>query len=60
MFKYSVNIPLSRFRREHNTWKRFFDKNPDNTINLTRNNKVITVVITPRSYEELEIALEQK
>ena len=52
-FKYGVHIPISRFRREINSWIRFIDKNPDNTIYITKNNKVISVVVSPMYYEKL-------
>ena len=51
MFEYSVNIPLSRFRRELNTWMRFLDGEPDNAIYITRNNKVIFVAVSPQRCE---------
>ena len=53
MFKYNINIPLSRFRRELNAWMRFIEINPEKTIYLTRNNKVVTAVISPIAYDKL-------
>ena len=53
MFKYSVNIPLSRFRRELNSWMRFLDNEPENTIYITKNNKVVYVAISQLKYENL-------
>jgi len=54
-FKYSVNVRVSRFRRELNTWMRFLEKEPKNTIYLTRNNKVVISVISPHQYEKLRL-----
>lgn len=54
IFQYEVNVPLSRFRRELNSWIRFIDKNPENSIMLTRNNNVVAVVVSPSRYKELK------
>ena len=54
MFQYEVNVPLSRFRRELNSWMRFIDKNPKNSIMITRKNRVVAVVVSPSRYSELE------
>ena len=43
MRKYSFSIPLSRFRRELNTWMRFIDKNPNNMkreLFMKRNDRI--------------------
>ncbi len=53
MLKYGVNVPLSRFRRELNTWMRFLDNEPENTIYITRNNKVVYVTISYQHYQRL-------
>lgn len=52
--EYNVNVPISRFRRELNTWMKFIDENPENSIMLTRNNKVVAVVVSPSRYKELK------
>ena len=60
MFKYGVNVPISRFRRELNSWMRFIDKNPENTIYITKNNKVVSVAVSPLHYERLTDDLKGK
>ena len=60
MFKYGVNVPISRFRRELNSWMRFTEKNPENTIYITRNNKVVYVAVSPLHYENLTGSLKEK
>lgn len=59
MFNYGVNIPISRFRRELNSWMRFLEKNPENTIYLTKNNKVVFSAISPEQHEKLNLALKE-
>ena len=58
MSQYKVNVPLSRFRRELNSWMRFIDNNPENSIMLTRNNKVVAAVVSPSRYKELKTISE--
>ena len=48
-----VNIPISRFRRELNTWMLFLKQHPENPVYITRKNKVVLVAISPLKYEEL-------
>ena len=60
MFKYSANVPLSRFRRELNSWMRFLDNESENTIYITRNNKVVYVAVSPLHYENLTGSLKEK
>jgi len=60
MFNYNVNVPVSRFRREPKTWMRFIEKNPEITVFLTKNNKVIISAISPQQYKKLNLALKEK
>lgn len=60
MFNDGVNVPISRFRRELNSWMRFLEKKPENIIYLTKNNKVVISVISPQQHERLNLALREK
>jgi hypothetical protein len=60
MFNYGVNVPISRFRRELNSWMRFLEKNPENTIYLTKNKKAVICVISPQQHENLRLELKEK
>jgi len=54
MYQYEVKVPLSRFRRELNSWMRFIDENPHNSIILTRNKQVVAAVVSPSRYKVLK------
>jgi PHD/YefM family antitoxin component YafN of YafNO toxin-antitoxin module len=59
MFKYIVNVPVSRFRRELNAWMRFLENEPENTIHVTRNNKVVLIAISPQRYEREKLEIRR-
>lgn len=52
MYDYEIQVPISRFRRELNTWIRFIGKNPESSIILTRNTIAVAAVVSPSWYEK--------
>lgn len=53
MFDHEQQVPLSRFRRELNSWMRFFEKNPEKVIILTRNNITVSTIVSPSRYKNI-------